>query len=924
MTPMRLVALGLWLAALALPHSVLSQGPAADADVRAPRFLLAMAGTGIRKPIDVRRTPSLNGHVALDLDGVSLRQALEEISRQSGLRLAYTDDVLPPGARVRLSASDISVAGALSTVLLDAGLDVVFTRAGEASLVRRDAVAPPGRVVGRVIDQQKNQPIPGAEVLLEGTKWRTLTHEDGRYTLTDVVPRSYTITARRIGYGKQSQPVTVGDGQEVTADFALQPVAATLSEVVVTAQKREERLINTPQSVTVLPADQLAKAGATQFRDFANTVPGLTFTTAGAGFTQVSLRGVTSGSPDVSPTVGIYVDEVPYGSSSAFTNGARLTLDAGLFDLDRIEVLRGPQGTLYGASTMGGLIKYVSKQPNTTRFGVDAQAGTSGTHDGGVSTHGALAVNAPVVTDKVAVRASGFYSRDAGYIDNLALGTEDVNRSDIYGGRLDLRFTPTDALTVRIAGFLQNISRNGEATADFSVAGVPQEGRLAQDRALPEPFDQHFRLVSGTVGYDLGYATLTSISGYQTTGTVFVIDLSPIYAPFLSSYGGPFSAVGLPGDTHTKRFTQEARLSSKESRSLEWVIGGFYNHETTDYVEGFSLRDLAGQPVANTLYALALPSRFEEYAAFGDLTWHLTSKFDVTGGTRYARNHQSFTQSLSGIFGASTEASRSNEDVFTYLANARYHLSDQATAYLRYATGYRPGGPNLSARDPATGLPLAPQTFEADRLESYEAGLKAETADGQLGFDLAGYYIDWNNIQILTLRGGFGVRLNAPGGASIRGGELAFTARPIRDFTTTAALAYQDAKLSEADADLGGAEGERLPNVPRFTASLSSDYRLLVSRLQPSVGATLRHVSDRRAGFDNAVGNPSVPPQFRLPAYTAVDLRAGFAVSSTDLQLYVRNLFDERGELSASTQFGTARTAIVQPRTIGVSVTTAF
>jgi iron complex outermembrane receptor protein len=692
-----------------------------------------------------------------------------------------------------------------------------------------------------------------------------------------------------------------------------------LEEVIVTATKREERLLDAPQSVSVVSSDALAKIGATQFRDFANTVPGLTFTSIGAGYTQISLRGVTTGAEN-NATVGIYVDDIPYGSSSAFAFGARLTLDVGLFDVDRVEVLRGPQGTLYGASTMGGLVKYVTKQPDASSFGVDAQVGTSGTRNGGVSYNGVAVVNAPIVTDKAAVRASGYYSRDGGYIDNIALGQGDVNRSDVHGARVDVLLEPTEALSIRIGGFLQDISRDGQATADYTLVGKPEDGSLDQNRLVAEPFDQRFRLVSGTVAYDLGPATLTSISSYQWMRATFAIDLSRQFVPLLNQFGlGPYSALGFPEDTTTNRFTQEVRLASDGARPLEWLIGGFYTHETSEDKQAFAPLDLAGQPAPNDLFTFATPSRYEEIAGFGDLTYHLTSRFDVSGGLRYARNRQTFTQIGSGLLIGSTPTRRSSENVSTYLGNARYHVSDHATGYLRYATGYRPGGPNFVGNDPSTGLPLGPTTFDADRLKSYEAGFKAESADRNFGIDVAGYYIDWNDIQILTSRGGFGVFANA-GGATVHGAELTLTARPTRDFTLTGAFAYQDAHLSEAAPDLGGAEGERLPNVPRFTTALNGDYQLPVGSMRPTIGATLRYVSDRTASFDNSTSYP----QYRLPDYTTADLRAGFALGSLSWQLYIHNLFDKQGQLSSATNRGPAQVAILQPRTVGITATAHF
>jgi iron complex outermembrane recepter protein len=692
------------------------------------------------------------------------------------------------------------------------------------------------------------------------------------------------------------------------------PDAAVLEEVLVTAQKRTERLIDTPQSVSVLSADAIARLGATQFRDFANAVPGLTFTTAGAGYTQISLRGVTTGNLDVSSTVGLYIDEVPYGSSTAAAQGPRNTLDMGLFDVERIEVMRGPQGTLYGASTMGGLIKYVSKMPDMSGFGVDARAGISGTRSGGLGYNGAMALNAPLVSDRAALRASAFYSRDGGYIDNLALADKDVNGSDVYGTRADLLLAPTDAITFRIGTFLQNISRDGESTANFALDGTPASDVLDQNRLLRETYDQKFRLVSGTLTYDLGSSVLTSISSYQRTQVDMLWDYSALFVPLL---GDTYSVVGIPQGLETKKLTQEVRLASSDAaQRIEWLIGGFYTHERSEGSQAFLLRDAAGAPAVNDLFNFASPSTYEEYAGFGNLTFHLTTKFDVSGGIRHARNRQKTEQIASGPFVSSLPVTRASDSVSTYLANARYHFTDRATGYVRYATGYRPGGPNYIVLDPDTGAPAAPASFDEDRLASYEVGLKAESAARTLGVDFALFYIDWNNVQVNDSVDGFSFRTNVPDGATIRGAELALTARPARALTMTGAFAYQQAELAGAIPQLGGAEGDRLPNVPRFSAVLSADYALPAGTLQPTLGFTLRHLGDRRAAFG--------ADAYRLPEYTSMDLRSGFVFGGVDAQLYVHNLFDERGQLSSDTDRGFAAVSILQPRTIGISATTRF
>ena len=699
-------------------------------------------------------------------------------------------------------------------------------------------------------------------------------------------------------------------------------VSHDVEEVIVTAQKRQERLIDVPQSVTVVLPDELAKTGAVQFRDVAASVPGMTFTTQGAGETQISLRGVTTGT-DVGPTVGIYVDEVPYGSSTVFGQGVRATLDLGVFDLERVEVLRGPQGTLYGASTMGGLIKYVTKRPNADDFGFDVQTGGSSTADGGSSYQGSVAMNAPLVDEKAALRVSGYYSHDGGFIDAKRRGVEDVNESDVYGGRVDLLVTPNEAFSARITGLAQNVTRDGEGTADYTFAGQPQVGELANNRLLREPFDQQFRLASATLTYDFGSVELTSASGYQTIDRVRVRDDGTPQLGTCTFAGLVCGAAGAKSDLSTDKFTQEIRLAADSMGAFDWRLGAFYTEEDSVHGQELVTVDLAGQPFQSNLLLLSIPSRYEEYAGFSDVTWKLTEKFDVTGGVRFAHNRQRFQQFGSGRFGRSSlTVNHSEDDVTTYLANARYHFTERATAYLRYATGYRPGGPNVIIIDPVTGQPTTTRnSFDPDRLNSYEVGFKGETAERRLGMELTGFYIDWNDIQVTSVsRGGFGFIINAPGGASVRGAELTLTARATDDLMLSGAVTYQDAQLDAADPNLRGRDGEALPNVPQLTAALSLDYALPVTSLQPSVGFTVRYVDDREASFDAS----TTFPQYQLPEYTSFDLRVALVLGRIETQLYARNLFDERGQMSALTFQGSPRPAILQPRTIGISFTTHF
>jgi iron complex outermembrane recepter protein len=713
----------------------------------------------------------------------------------------------------------------------------------------------------------------------------------------------------------------LGCGLAAAATAQTATSVSVLEEVVVTAQKFEEKLSETPLSVTAISARSLEALGATQLRDFASTVPSLTFTTSGVGSTQVNLRGITTGN-NISPTVGIYVDEVPYGSSTPFASGAQLALDVGLFDVSRIEILRGPQGTLYGASTMGGLLKYVSVTPDATEFGATMRAGVSSSEGGGIGYEGAAAINAPLADDKAALRVSAFYTHDSGFVDNLTAGRADVNEADVYGGRADLLLKPSDKLSLRFVAFAQDIERDGTASSDFGLAsGRPIDSDLDQRRLRREPFDQQFRLGSATIVYDFENVTLSSISSYQTVRSDAITDVSAFFGPALAAGGIVLGSVDVSKRNETDKFTQELRLNGR-GELFDWSLGAFYTDEDSNQFQRLNASLPNGDVFPVNLLTVALPSTYEEYAGFGTLTWHVTQKLDFIGGMRYAHNSQDFEQIGSGPLIFSVPKRTQTDSIGTYQATIRYRASETFMPYVRYATGYRPGGPNAVLNDLA-GQPLADPLFEADKLKSYEGGIKASTADRRFGVDAAVYYIDWDNLQINAVRNGLGVVDNAAAAES-KGAELTLTFVPTPQLTLVGALGYIDAQLTEDAPDLGGVKGERMPDTPELTASLSGDYAFDLGSRDAFVGATARHIGDRVVSFD---ASGSVP-QYELPEYTTIDLRAGVQLGSARLQMYVKNAFDERGELSATTAFsglgGPVWVSLVQPRTIGVNLISQF
>lgn len=693
-----------------------------------------------------------------------------------------------------------------------------------------------------------------------------------------------------------------------------------LDEVVVTAQKRRDLLRDTPLSVTVLTANALQQMGATQLRDLAGSVPGLGFTSPGAGEAQINLRGVTTGG-NVSPTVGIYVDEVPYGSSTPFAGGAQLALDVGLFDMDRVEVLRGPQGTLYGASTMGGLVKYVPARPDHDAFSRFMRAGLGNTQHGGMNHELAATVNVPFGGGTAALRVGGYHVRDGGHVDDVQLGLSDVDTASILGGRAELSWAPLPELSVRVAVFAQDIDRDGTTAADRDLAsGAPIDGPLLKRGALAEPFAQEFRLVSGTVDYALGFADLISVSSFQRATVESRADASDLYVPLLASLVPGVNAVGVDKHIVTERLTQEIRLSATGNR-LDWLAGAFFTHETSDQGQDVPILDASGQLLPVNLATIELPSGYRETAAFATLTWHATERLDLTAGARQARNRLWQEQLASGLTAQPLPERRTHESVTTFLAGLRYRFSERLMGYLRLANGYRPGGPNLVANDPVSGQPIADPSFDSDSLISHELGVKFSSADRRFSLDAAIYQIDWDDLQVIAVRNGVGVIDNASE-ARNRGAELQMNLRPMPRLSLAAAVGWMNAELSQDAPDLGASRGDALPNTPEFTVSVSGDHAFNVSGREAWLGLAVRHAGRRVSSFEGNAGQPL----YRLPAYTVLDLRGGIELGSWRLQANIRNVTNRRGQVSAgtgSTVVGApARVAMMQPRTYGVTLST--
>jgi outer membrane receptor protein involved in Fe transport len=708
-------------------------------------------------------------------------------------------------------------------------------------------------------------------------------------------------------------------------------------EIVVTAQKRTQTLIDVAQSVSVVSGATLEQQGATNFSDYLKNVPSLQLVQGTPGQGRLVLRGVNTGG--VASTVAVYVDETPFGSSTGLANGAELAGDFDTFDIARVEVLRGPQGTLYGASSLGGLLKFVTNAPSTEALEGKVLGGGEFTDGGDMSYRGAAMVNVPL-GETLAFRASGSYRKQGGFIDSVGTAGSNVrsntNDFESYGGRASLLWKPDPSLSVRLSALFQNLYVDGSSFVEADPATLkPLYGGLTQSEYLPQFSNIKYRLYSGTIEYDLGPATLTSATSYAQQLQSFRADYT---ANLSAALGGPY--VYFDQLTQNRKWTQELRLASNGGDFIEWLVGGYYTREKARINQNLKTA-VPGTP--GTLTPIDLPfdyavynlaSRYEEIAGFANATLHLAPWFDVDLGGRYSHNSQRADQVTSGVLlGASTIGNiRSSDNVFTWSVAPKVKFGKQASLYARVAKGYRPGGPNVIP----TGAPAGtPTTFKPDTVTSYEIGFKGDTADRRASIEAALYHIDWNDVQLAAVVNGFGVNANGRG-AKVDGAEITATLRPTAGLATSVNLAINDAKLS-GDTDplvVGAVKGDRLPFTPKYAVSVNADYQWdLGGDVIASLGGSIRSLSSQSGGYDPAyLATYGHFPKVR--AYEVIDLRAGLAFGNYAINAYVNNLGNSGGITATQALLGVAGqprnangaigTGVVRPRTIGVNLTAGF
>ena len=765
--------------------------------------------------------------------------------------------------------------------------------------------------------------------------------------------------------GSMSIAVSAQQTSGGTPTRAAAPATASsdqLTEIVVTAEKRDSTVQATPISITAISGAELEGRGLASVEEVAQQTPGMSFRTAGPGQTEYEMRGVSSTGGSVG-TVGFYYDETPITPPS-FGGIGKVVIDPELFDMHSVEVLRGPQGTLYGAGSMGGTIKLITNKPVLNEFDAAADVTGSGTAGGGFNRSGDLMLNIPISEDLAALRlvvSSGY--RD-GWLDrivvnpfplptnpcppalfygcvrgNVARGPFSAIHTRVNWERLDtlrpsLKITPTDRLTIDVSALYQRTTAGGYDNIDIppGCGGGVLCGHY-EPFDVAEPFSDYVKLLSAVVNYDASLAKITSASSYWTRNESQVQDASELTQ---NAFEVPyFTAVPYPETDHSEQFSEELRVTSSGAGRFQWLAGLFYSNfqfDTTQNVVSSNYAGLTGEPTGDVFYA-NFPYDTKEYAVFAEASYKIAPDWKLTAGLREFRYRSEVNAVESGLASASGGPERFLDTVNTsnHGLNPKFNLAyipnDDLTVYAAASKGFRPGG--ISEPIPlsgplsclpalqAVGLSAGSVAYGPDSLWDYELGEKVRLMDGRVTVHSDVFYIRWSEIQqVVTLNCPFLLEANS-GNARSYGAEVEVEARVTAGLTVNINGGYTNATLNDP-APFAGPPGQPLLNIPKYTAAASLVYE---HPIFDEVTLTAR-VSEAIVGpqWDVAYAEK------QLPAYALTALRAGVGRGQWAATLFVDNLTNKLAVETINNTFFTGnipdltRGTVNQPRTIGVKL----
>lgn len=755
-----------------------------------------------------------------------------------------------------------------------------------------------------------------------------------------------------------------------------------LEEIIVSAEKREESLQKVPISVAALSGETLDKLGTDSLNDYFRYVPGINYapiSTGERGGQNIIIRGVSNtrltgvDSAASSATTSFYLNEIPV-----------TLIDPELFDIKRVEVLKGPQGTLFGAASMGGTVRIITNEPNTHEWEGRAEA-TAQSRDGNIGERLNAMINMPLVEGVLGARLVVYQRYDDGYIDSIKPGLADTtqqlypsvpgfdllgaqtglniseatNTTKAHGARFSLAYSPTSQLRISPAFVYQKIDKG-----DFDTFDANLNSGFVKKRFVPEPQSQSFALSSIEGSYDFGPVQLVSATGYfdrdyfegsdQTIGTFVQFGGTPVTASCPA--GNCIAATGSMGTSiHTNSFTQELRLQSTRNSSsdllnrFDWVIGAYYSRETRDgeqlwLAPGFTANAARQiQALNDTIFASTWESLDTNKSAFADIGFRITEKLKVSAGARhYDQSQRTARQLIGPLQGAAfattpqlTFVSTSSKGV-TPRYTVSYQLTNDVLTYASAAKGFRAGGGIIPVTEPACIPVIEQQNLQAftsgfgpDKLWNYEVGAKTTWADGRFSVNGAAYHIKWDELQQGISLGQFfnsdctrALTANV-GNAEIKGGELELRALATDRLLIQGSAAYTRARISGVDpAARVGFVGARLQNVPDWTGMVSIEY--LFPNLVREGQGYVRADHTYRGDVTSVVGSPT-NPLLALPSSSNTGLRAGVDWSSLNVEVFVTNVFDKVQLLAANPGIGGATTHVANyPRTVGLKLAKSF
>lgn len=730
-----------------------------------------------------------------------------------------------------------------------------------------------------------------------------------------------------------------------------------LAEVVVSAQKVTEDVRRVPASISVVSAADITEQHMVEIADLTRAVPNLSFTTQGGpGNQNLELRGISSTAG--SSTVSVYLDDIPMTVRNLDTQGQA---EPGFFDVERVEVLRGPQGTLYGSSSEGGTIRYISNPVSLDTLSGSVYSDLSWTKHGDANYTERAIVNLPVITDQLGLRAGIVTTEDSGYVDHYdpdnvgQLVARGVNGIRETTARVALEWRPADGLVVKPSALYQLTKSD-----DLDVLDLGSADLLSQHKRVAEPSKDTLVVPSLTVGYDLSWSDLTSVTSYFYRDFDRIVDGTFYNSGYIGSVIDGAGITGLDGNldgnlvgnvgspvhyrVRTKQFSQELRLASKPyapgGTPVTWIAGLFYSGQKIDS------RDFETAPGLNnaisTIYGpgtltspaflnafgnppvpvfpndtVYLSNKFyteDQYAVFGEATYHITPALRVTAGLRYLTASTSLLR-VGGYYFAlgspGAETIRSHGKPTTPKLTVTYDLDADTLAYATISKGFRLGGPN---RPLPSFCPSEPSTYGPDSLWNYEGGVKSLLMEGRLSVSADVFYIKWQNIQVdINLPCTFDYNTNA-GAARSYGSEADLKFKPMSYLTLNLAAGYTNATFTQDVSALGITSGQQIPGVPRWSGDVAAQFRAPAG---PSISAFATADWNYVGASHGTVG--VTDPDFNRPSYAVMAMTAGAAYRNWEFSLFAKNLLDDQKIIQRPNLQTVNRGYTLVPRTIGIS-----